>query len=313
MLAQNSMLMNRYIVMIFVSMLFAQVKAQMKWNQQYQTYINQYKDLAIEEMMRYHIPASITLAQGLFESRAGQSDLVLRGNNHFGIKCHGWDGASIFHDDDETDECFRSYDNALESYEDHSKFLSNNSRYSILFNLKNTDYRGWANGLKDCGYATNYQYASKIIQIIELYKLYEYDKVRSYDKFMAERSGKDKPFFVGQQLHPIHIYNKNYYLLAREGDTFRSIGKEVDISYHAIAKYNERDKNDTLQEGDIVYLKKKQKKAEKIYKKCLHSVKANESMYTISQKYGIRLKSLYKKNKLSTEYQIRIGDKIKVY
>lgn len=305
--------MNKYISVFLISMLFIPAKAQMKWNQQYQTYINQYKDLAIEEMEKYHIPASITLAQGLFESRAGLSDLVTHGNNHFGIKCHGWAGASVYHDDDESNECFRAYNNALESYEDHSKFISNNSRYSNLFKLDNTNYRAWAYGLKDCGYATNPQYADKLIQIIELYKLYEYDKARSYDRFMAARSGNDHPSQQGQLLHPIHIYNKNYYLVARDGDTFRSIGEEVNISYRAIAKYNERDKKDVLQKGDIIYLKKKRKKADKIYKNRPHVVKAGESMYGISQQYGVRLKSLYKKNDLSPDYQIHVGDKIKVY
>ena len=121
--------------------------AQMKWNQTYQTYINQYKDLAIEQMLRYRIPASITLAQGLFESAAGRSDLVRQGNNHFGIKCHDWTGPTQYHDDDARGECFRVYRDARGSYEDHSKFLANQPRYSRLFQLSQTDYKGWARGL----------------------------------------------------------------------------------------------------------------------------------------------------------------------
>lgn len=285
----------------------------MRWNQTYQLYINQYKDLAIEQMLRFRIPASITLAQGLFESAAGTSELTRKGNNHFGIKCHGWTGRKVYHDDDEENECFRAYKDAYESFEDHSKFLSRQQRYSMLFSLDVTDYKGWARGLKKCGYATNPKYADKLIDIIELYKLYEYDRAKSYDRFLARKSAKDKPVEKGGTLHPIYKYNKNYYLKARKGDTFKSIGKEVEISYRALARYNERDKDDVLAAGDIVYLKKKRTKADKAYKNRPHRVKEGESMYSISQLYGIRLKSLYKKNDLSPEYQIKVGDLLRVY
>ena len=263
-------------------------------------------------MLRYRIPASITLAQGLFESRAGQSDLARQGNNHFGIKCHNWTGPTQYHDDDARGECFRVYQDAKQSYEDHSLFLARQSRYSQLFNLSPTDYKGWAHGLKACGYATNPQYASKLIQIIELYKLNDYDKAKSYDRFMATHSGTDKPINAEGTLHPIHIFNENYYLYAREGDTFKSIGREVNISWRKLAKYNEMDKKTILHKGDIVYLKKKRKKAPKQYKKRPHTVMPGESMYTISQKYGIRLKNLYKMNHLSPDFQIRPGVLLKV-
>lgn len=289
------------------------MNAQMKWNQQYQLYIDQYKDLAIEEMLKYHIPASITLAQGLFESAAGRSDLSLRGNNHFGIKCHGWTGRSLTADDDANDECFRAYDNARDSYEDHSKFLRRNSRYARLFDLKQTDYRGWAHGLKACGYATNPNYAKKLIDIIELYKLWQYDNAKGYDRFMAERSGKDQPVKRGMTLHPIRIYNKNYYIVAREGDTFKSIAKETELNYRKLAKYNERDRHDVLHAGDIVYLKKKQRHATKDYKHRPHVVQAGESMYSIAQRYGMRLKNLYKKNHLEPDHQIQVGEVLRVY
>ncbi len=287
--------------------------AQMKWNQLYQSYIDKYKDLAIEEMLKYRIPASITLAQGLFESGAGRSQLATMGNNHFGIKCHGWTGRSMNKDDDAANECFRVYDNARESFEDHSKFLARNSRYARLFELKQTDYRGWANGLKACGYATNPSYARKLIDIIELYNLSQYDQARRYDKFIAEHSGNDKPASEGDGLHVIRMFNKNYYLVAREGDTFKSIAKETGLSYRKLASYNERNRNDMLHEGEIVYLKKKQRRAPKEYKKRPHVVKAGENMYMIAQYYGIRLKNLYKKNRLSADYQIRVGDVLKVY
>ena len=286
--------------------------AQMRWNQTYQTYINQYKDLAIEQMLRYRIPASITLAQGLFESSAGRSDLVRQGNNHFGIKCHDWIGPTQYHDDDARGECFRVYRDARDSYEDHSKFLARQPRYSRLFQLSQTDYKGWARGLKACGYATNPQYANKLIQIIELYKLFDYDKAKRYDRFMASHSGTDQPINGQGLLHPIYLFNDNYYLYAREGDTFKALGKEVGISWRKLARYNERDKHDVLKKGDIIYLKKKRKKAPKQYKRRPHVVQPEESMYTISQKYGMRMKYLYKKNHLSSDYRLRIGDRLRV-
>ena len=287
-----------------------QSQAQISWNQTYQEYINQYKDIAIEQMQRYHIPASITLAQGLFESGAGRSELARKGNNHFGIKCNGgWDGRRTYHDDDERNECFRAYDNAYESYEDHSRFLTGSQRYRSLFQLKPTDYKGWAKGLKAAGYATNPQYAQKLIDIIQLYKLYRYDSAKDYDKFMAEHT---KSTVNGASLHVIKIFNKNYYVIARRGDTFKSIADEIDISYRKLAKYNERDKRDPLEEGEIIWLKKKQTKAPKDYKGRLHYVRDGESMYSIAQKYGIRLKNLYKMNHLSPDYQIRVGDALRL-
>ena len=283
----------------------------MKWNQRYQQYIDQYKDIAIEQMQRWKIPASITLAQGIFESGAGQSELAVKGNNHFGIKCHGWTGRTLYHNDDQQGECFRAYPSAFDSYEDHSRFLANGQRYRSLFSLKTTDYKGWARGLKAAGYATNPQYADRLIELIQLYRLYQYDTATTYDHFMADHA-KDRPAVVGQQLHPIKIYNKNYYLYARRGDTFKSIGEEIGISYRKIAKYNERDKKDALQEGEIIWLKKKQTKAPKEYKGRLHYVRQGESMYSIAQTYGIRLKSLYKLNRLSPDYDLRIGDALRL-
>lgn len=295
-------------IMLLTSMsLFAQIR----WNSQYQTYIDQYKDLAIAEMLKHNIPASITLAQGLLESGAGTSDLARKSNNHFGIKCHDWIGATTSYTDDRPNECFRVYRDVYESYEDHSKFLTEQPRYRNLFKLKRTDYKGWARGLKKCGYATNPAYAKQLINIIELYKLHRYDKAKKYDKFMVERSSV-KDVAAGVDLHPIHIYNKNYYLKARQGDTFETIGREVGISYKKIAKYNERDKNDRLVPGEIIYLKKKQKKAEKVYKNRPHVVKAGESMYSIAQYYGIRLESLYKMNDLNPDYSIKVGDRLRV-
>lgn len=302
------------VVLALVCLLFSiqWASAQMKWNSAYQSYIDQYKDLAIEQMLRYNIPASITLAQGLFESAAGRSNLTRSGNNHFGIKCHGWTGKRTYHDDDAAGECFRAYDNARQSYEDHSRFLATQSRYARLFSLKRTDYRGWARGLKQCGYATNPQYASKLTQIIELYGLNKYDRATTYDRFIAKHASEESPGPDGVR-YVIKAYNDNYYVIAKKGETFKSLGKELGISGRKLAKYNERDKRETLDDGDVIYLKKKRNKAERNFKNRPHTVKAGESMYSIAQKYGIRLKSLYKKNRLSPDYNIRVGDKLIVY
>ena len=297
--------MKRLFMLISLFSLAAALTAQVRWNQSYQQYFDQYKDLAIEQMMKYRIPASITLAQGVFESGAGRSELARRGNNHFGIKCHGWRGRKVYYDDDAEDECFRAYKNVYESYEDHSRFLASGRRYQNLFRLKITDYKGWARGLKAAGYATNPKYAERLIDIIKLYKLYKYDTAKSYDKFFARHA---KDVAVNGILHPIYAFNKNYYIKAKQGDTFKSLSKELGISARSLAKYNERNRDDILAEGDIIYLKKKQSKAPKEYKGRLHYVRAGESMYTISQLYGIKLKSLYKINRLSPDYQIKVGD-----
>ena len=302
--------MRKIFLFIAISM-YISAFSQIKWNSAYQQYIDQYKDIAIEQMMRYHIPASITLAQGLLESGAGRSELTRNSNNHFGIKCNNnWTGRRTYHDDDAKNDCFRVYDSAYDSYDDHSKFLSSNQRYRPLFQLKPTDYKGWAKGLKACGYATSPVYAEKLVEIIQLYKLYQYDSAKGYDHFMAQRTKDQNP--NGASLHTIKIFNKNYYIIARRGDTFKSIGQEVGISYRKIAKYNERNRKDQLQEGEVIWLKKKQSKAPKDYKGRLHYVRSGESMYSIAQQYGIRLKKLYKMNKLSPDYQIKVGDGLRL-
>lgn len=301
--------MKKTILTIALIAVVTVAAAQMKWNSAFQQYIDQYKDLAIEQMKKYRIPASITLAQGVFESGAGRSDLARKGNNHFGIKCHGWQGRTVRANDDAPDECFRAYDNAWQSYEDHSRFLVNSNRYRKLFSLSITDYRGWARGLKAAGYATNPRYADKLIELIELYKLHQYDRARHYDRFMVSAA---KDVAADGLIHPIYKFNDNYYLKARRGDTFKSIAKEVGISSRKLAKYNERDRHDTLSEGDIIYLKKKAKRAPKSYKNRLHYVRPGESMYTISQYYAIRLKYLYKLNRLTPDDEIRVGQGLKV-
>lgn len=290
-----------------LGVLVSAVSAQTRRNQVYQQYIDQYKELAIEQMRKYRIPASITLAQGVFESGAGRSELARKGNNHFGIKCRGWQGATVYFTDDAPNECFRKYRSVKDSYEDHSLFLAESQRYKGLFQLRVTDYKGWARGLKQAGYATNPQYANRLIDIIELYELYRYDTERGYDRFIVNhgyRAAND-----GYE-YTIYAFNDNYYVKARKGDTYKDIGRHVGVSYRTLARYNERDRRDVLEEGDVVYLKKKKRKAPKQYRGKPHTVKAGESMYSIAQQYGIRLKSLYKLNRMSPDSQIRVGDRL---
>lgn len=299
-------------ILLVAILLSASAYAQ-KWNKAYQDYIDLYKDIAIEQMLKHDIPASITLAQGLLESGAGRSTLAVKGNNHFGIKCHEWNGPTMIKSDDRPDDCFRVYSNPRQSYEDHSIFLKR-PRYESLFQLPRSDYRGWARGLKACGYATNPAYAQSLINIIETYKLYIYDNAKHYDRFMVNHAGKSSGLsIVGGMPHRIFSYNKNYYIRARKGDTFRSLSKEMGVSRRNLARYNELDKKQTLKEGDIIYLKKKRTKATKEYKHRLHTVRNGESLYSIAQLYGIRLSSLYKKNHLPDDYSIRVGDQLRVY
>ena len=258
-------------------------------NKQYEAYIKKYRELAVEEMKKYHIPASITLAQGLLESGAGQSALARKSNNHFGIKCGSdWYGKTVSHDDDARGECFRAYKHPKDSYEDHSKFLAGRPRYASLFNLNITDYKGWARGLKKAGYATNPRYADQLIGIIELYELYKYDD-KNYLKWIKKNPNP----------HQTYIANGLLYIVVRAGDSWKSISQEFDISQKKLRKYNDLYKGYALQVGDILYLEKKNKKADKEH--IVHVLRAGESMYSISQKYGIRLKNLYKLNKMDED------------
>ena len=278
-------------------------------NKAYLDYIATYKNIAIEQMRKYHIPASITMAQGLLESGAGRSELTRKANNHFGIKCGSdWTGPTSYHDDDASQECFRAYKNAAASYEDHSRFLTTKRRYASLFSLRKSDYKGWARGLKAAGYATNPRYADNLIRIIETYRLYDLDEEKA-DRFITKIESAESK---ANAFHPIYANNKNYYIIAKDGDSFKSLEKETGISYRKLARYNERDKKDILKEGDIIYLKKKQKKADKRYKKQYHTVSQGESMYSISQRYGIRMKYLYKRNKLTPDYEIKAGDRLRL-
>lgn len=280
--------MKRYLISLLTIFVCLVLQAQTR-NKQYESYIKRYRDLAVKEMKKYRIPASITLAQGLLESGAGQSTLARKSNNHFGIKCGSdWRGKTVSHDDDARGECFRAYKHPKQSYEDHSKFLANRPRYASLFKLDITDYKGWARGLKKAGYATNPRYAEQLIGIIELYDLHKYDKKGGL-KWMKENPNP----------HQTYIANGLVYIVVRAGDSWKSISKELDISQKKLRKYNDLYKGYALQVGDILYLEKKNRKTDKEH--IVHVLRAGESMYSISQKYGIRLKNLYKLNKMDED------------
>ena len=263
--------------------------------------------MAIDQMVRYRVPASITLSQALLESRAGTSRLALQGNNHFGIKCGSqWSGAYFVMDDDYCNERFRVYQDVKESYEDHSLFLRNNRRYAGLFQLRIADYRGWARGLKAAGYATNPAYAESLIQLIEDYRL---DKL---DQSFSNRHHSVITAAEEALIHRVMMNNRNFYTIAQAGDTYKAIGREMGVSERRLRKYNEVDRHYVLHEGDYVYFEKKQKKAERQWRNVYHRMKEGESVYDIAQRYGMRVKTLYKLNHLSPDYVPRVDDLIRL-
>ena len=295
----------RIFCLLFFITTFAEAATQRKVPS-YEKYIKTYSDLAVQHQKKYKIPASITLAQGLLESGAGQSDLARRSNNHFGIKCHSdWRGGRVYHDDDLRGECFRKYKRVEDSYEDHSKFLLR-SRYERLFDLKITDYKGWARGLQKCGYATDRAYANKLIKVIEDYERYRYDTGKGHKISQKEREKQKYP----KLRYTIYRTFGLLYVYAKENDSFDRIAQSLDFKVKDLKKFNEVPEDFPLQKGDIVYLEKKKKKADKPYYD--HVVQIGESMHSISQKYGIQIKSLYKINKKDKDYIPEEGDVLKL-
>lgn len=297
----------RNIIICFLAFFSVQIYAQNKHNADFVNYISDYKGLAIKQMRKHRIPASITLAQGILESGAGKSELARRSNNHFGIKCgSSWNGKTVKHDDDQRNECFRVYKSVEDSYEDHSQFLLK-PRYQSLFKLDPLDYKAWARGLKACGYATSPIYANSLIKIIETYELYMYDE----DKHGLSRRPKQND--VKLFIHMIESNNDVLCIRAKDNDTWDSLAKEFSISKRKLLKYNDTIETLSIVPGEIIYLEKKQKKASKAYKKNpWHKVRTGESMYSIAQLYGIRLKNLYKINFMSSYDTINEEDLIKI-
>ena len=307
-----------------------------------ETYIEKYSRIAVAEMYRSGVPASITLAQGLLESGYGRSELALKSNNHFGIKCHnGWQGGRVYHDDDAKGECFRKYDDPEDSYRDHSDFLRYRDRYKFLFDYEITDYRSWAYGLKKAGYATDPSYPTKLIKLIEDYQLHRYDKessapVSTQVKPTAKPTAKPA---VAEKKHTIpappsqieqvsrlttrkaeefhfslfrQVYSQNDvpFIYASADDTYQSIALSNNLFLKELLKFNDLEKEVDLVPGTVIYLQKKKNQATKGLE--MHVIERGETLRGISQRYGVRLKSLMKINSLKNADMIREGDIIKL-
>ncbi len=267
-------------------------------------YIATYADLAVREMNRSGIPASITLAQGCLESGNGNSKLSRKSNNHFGIKCKkDWKGKRVYHDDDRKNECFRHYRTVEDSYIDHSDFLMENPRYASLFDLKITDYKGWARGLKRAGYATAPHYASELIRIIEENKLYLYDqglnrsqlaklKKNGFDGHQVDNGTLVNPYTKRKVVYRNGLKS----IVVKAGDSFKTIAQEFDMKTWEVYTYNDYPINHPIKVNEILYIQPKRTKGTK--KQITHRLQADESMHYISQRYGIKLKPLMKRNRL---------------
>ena len=283
----------------------------------YVQYINTYNQLAIIQQNEHGIPASITLAQGLLESGAGQSKFAQESNNHFGIKCHDWTGDKIYHDDDNKGECFRKYKDVLDSYEDHSLFLKNKQRYASLFNLSPTDYESWAHGLKKAGYATDPTYAFKLISLIENYELHKYDLAKLSDTNLSSNSVvhvvENKPAMgkIGAiQEHKLYKNNRVRCVISEYGDTYAGIADEFNITVSRLLNYNDLNASIALNEGSVVYLSHKKNTAAKEYS--THIVGEDETMYNIAQKYAMKLEKLYRLNQIPFSQSANVGQELKL-
>ena len=297
-------------------------------------YINTYKEMAIQEMVRTGVPASIKLAQGIHETMAGKSVLVMKSNNHFGIKCKNtWQGKKVYHDDDARGECFRSYSSANDSYLDHSNFLKNSSRYAFLFQLDPTDYKGWAYGLKQAGYATNIKYSQLLIRLIEDYNLQDYSlialgKLKRPEVILASNKPEigepvaiemvpavmveSKPAIA--MTAPAEIQypegefkiNDTRVIYARSGSSLLAVAKQYDISLRRLLDFNDMEKEDVITEDQLLYLQRKRKTGVGE----VHVVQEGETLYDICQTEGIRLETMLKYNHLKEDDVPGIGERI---
>ncbi|MEO8068206.1 MAG: glucosaminidase domain-containing protein [Flavobacteriales bacterium] len=294
-------------------------------------YIELWKSVAVEKMKQHGIPASITLAQGLLESGNGNSELAREANNHFGIKCTpDWSGGKSYHDDDRKNDCFRKYRDAADSYEDHSKFLQR-PRYASLFELKTTDYKGWAPGLKKAGYATDPAYPRKLIELIERYELDKLDagqdisfrkrETKTEDtaqrstekpsgrsrskKTKASRVGNDEvTFTLGNSRHVEKFEGRVKFTRAKAGDSIRKIAEDMETMPGWVAGWNDLDKDAGLEEGQVIYLSPKLNKSKRT---ATHDVRAGETLWTISQQYGVKLSKLCAYNNMQPTDTLRTG------
>lgn len=304
-------------------------------------YIDKYKDIAMTEMVKYKVPASITLAQGILESGNGQSKLAKQGNNHFGIKCHSdWKGKTMRQDDDAPKECFRVYKDAEESYRDHSEFLSKSQRYASLFELNITDYKAWAKGLKKAGYATLPTYANVLINLIETYDLQQYDEMVVKGKFKPNKKkdvvktddkNETKPKKIRKKnivSLPVpvladckvlamtenhHFIRENFgvkFVFTKEGDNLESLAKDLKISKKQLIKYNNLGNKNTFAEGEVIYINPKRHKAASGYK--VHVIQQGETLSQVSRLYAVKLERLFKMNGLDENSVLSVGQEIRL-
>ncbi|WP_121352122.1 glucosaminidase domain-containing protein [Flavisolibacter nicotianae] len=300
------------------SSLFAQSRAQIE------AYIAQFKDIAMAEMARTGVPAAITLAQGIHETGAGTSDLVLKSNNHFGIKCKTeWDGEKVYHDDDAKGECFRKYDDPFVSYKDHSDFLRNRPFYAALFKLDPTDYEAWAFGLKKAGYATNPKYPQILIKLIQDYNLQDYTlivlgkKERNENDPAWTKASTEQPRAVTAKNSEVPAVKHNYpagvftinetkVIFITKGTSYLKVATEQNISLGRLLEFNDLQDGDVAREDGLLFLQRKRKTGAND----THIVAAGETLYQIAQAEGIRLESLLRYNFLTANVQVLAGEKL---
>ena len=276
-------------------------------------YIEMYKGLAIAEMHRTGIPASITIAQGLLESGYGNSRLARIANNHFGIKCKSsWTGNRVYEDDDEAQECFRAYDSAYLSYVDHSEFLKANVRYAFLFEFDKHDYKAWAHGLKKAGYATNPKYANILIDLIEKHELFKWDYEKPDGRFVAEPEKKEAVSHTQTQSNNerkvLFQVNNTLAIHSKKGESKQEIAESFEMRLWQINKYNDLLTDQEFKEGDVVFIKPKRRNGDVPF----HVASSGEDLWQISQLYGIKLKYLYKRNRLPYDRSlyVEVGEKL---
>jgi len=305
-------------------------------------YIAQYKFVAIEEMRSAGIPASITLAQAILESRYGNSELARTANNHFGIKCHNWQGEKVYRDDDVANECFRKYRSSYESYLDHSRFLER-PRYNELFTFATTDYKSWAQGLQKAGYATDQSYAKRLVDLIEKYELFRYDEPISEGTAVVAENKQSSPVQstrqfqasvgtenVAQYSQPVSYqkpadktnyssskrvkrttpfyYNKIKTVVLEAPATAKQVAVIYNIDSHKVCRYNDVKPNEVIPANTKVYLQPKRNKGPN--NRIMHTVKDGQTMERISQYYGIKLRKLYKRNMMAVGAQPAKGQVI---
>ena len=271
-----------------------------------ENYIDLWKETAIRNMQSFGIPASIILAQGILESASGNSKLAKEGKNHFGIKCHGWEGDKIYHDDDKKGECFRVYKTAEESFQDHALFLKNRSRYAFLFEYASNDYKSWAKGLKKAGYATNPKYPQLLISIIDRWELHKYDDANALERIAKEskpvKEKPSKPELSSEEL--VITLNRKVELSsnaiksiqAKQGDTPKAVAEDFDMAPWQIKKYNEVGLDHIFEQGEIIYLQPKRRKNCKLKR---YRVEEGQNLYDVSQATGVKTKHLQKLNQIS--------------